>query len=207
MRLNERPGKALPLRAGPAIGESLPRDVPGTPAEANFRAFQRRAEPPDCSHLWLRLAKPCWYHSSALPGAFLRRLVAAQRTYSGVQVRNSIAFGRRVAVRTTLLQIGVTGVVALIASMFGSRIGLATLAGGAIIAVGNWLFAMRLFGRGVAPARDVLRSAYLAEVLKWFWLCLALYLAIAIFKMPFAGLIAGVLAAQFSFWIALVAIR
>jgi F0F1-type ATP synthase assembly protein I len=137
----------------------------------------------------------------------LRRLVAAQRTYSGVQVRNSIAYGRRVAVRTTLLQIVVTILAASIASMFGSRIGLATLAGGAIIAVGNWLFAMRLFGRGVAPARNALRSAYMAEVLKWFWLCLALYLAIAIFRMPFAGLIAGVMAAQFSFWIALLAIR
>jgi len=122
-------------------------------------------------------------------------------------VRNSIAFGWRVAVRTTLLQIGVTVVVALIASMYGVWIGLATLTGGAIIAVGNWLFAMRLFGRGVAPARDALRSAYAAELLKWFWLCLALTLAIAVLKLPFAGLIAGVLAAQFSFWIALIAIR
>ena len=50
-------------------------------------------------------------------------------------------------------------------------------------------------------------SARMAEVLKWFWLCLALYLAIAVFRLPFAGLIAGVLAAQFSFWIALIAIR
>jgi F0F1-type ATP synthase assembly protein I len=122
-------------------------------------------------------------------------------------VRNSIAHGRRVAVRTTLLQFGVTLVVALIASLLGWRIGLATLAGGAIIAVGNGLFAIRLFGRGVAPARDVMRSAYAAEVIKWFWLCLALTLAIAVLKLPFAGLITGVLAAQFSFWIALIAIR
>jgi F0F1-type ATP synthase assembly protein I len=124
-----------------------------------------------------------------------------------MQVRNSIAYGRRVAVRTTLLQIGVTIVVALLASAFDSRIGLATLAGGAIIAIGNGLFAIRLFGRGVAPARDALRSAYAAEVIKWFWLCLALTLAIAVLKLPFAGLITGVLAAQFSFWIALIAIR
>jgi hypothetical protein len=32
-------------------------------------------------------------------------------------------------------------------------------------------------------------------------------LAIAVLKLPFAGLITGVLAAQFSFWIALIAIR
>lgn len=122
-------------------------------------------------------------------------------------MRNSIAYGWRVAVRTTLLQIGATVLVAAIASMYGLRIGLATLAGGAIIAIGNWLFAARLFGQGVAPARKALHSAYAAEVLKWFWLCLALYMAIAVFKMPFIGLIAGVLAAQFTFWIALLAIR
>lgn len=122
-------------------------------------------------------------------------------------MRNSIAYGWRVAVRTTLLQIGVTVLVALIASMFNLRIGLATLAGGAIIAIGNMVFAVRMFSRGVAPARNALRSAYAAEVLKWFWLCLALYLAIAVVKLPFAGLIIGVLAAQFSFWIALIAIR
>ncbi len=122
-------------------------------------------------------------------------------------MRNSIAYGRRVAVRTTLFQVGVTLAVALIASIYGWRIGLSTLAGGAIIAIGNGLFAVRLFGRGVAPARNVLHSAYAAEVLKWFWLCLALTLAIAVLKLPFVGLIIGILAAQFSFWIALIAIR
>ena len=122
-------------------------------------------------------------------------------------MRNSIAYGWRVAVRTTLLQIGVTLVVALIALMYGWRIGAAAFAGGAIIAIGNGLFALRLFGRGVAPARDALRSAYAAEVIKWFWLCLALTLAIAVLKLPFVGLITGILAAQFSFWIALIAIR
>ena len=122
-------------------------------------------------------------------------------------MRNSIAYGWRVAVRTTLLQIGVTFVVALIALMYGWRIGAAAFAGGAIIAIGNGLFALRLFGRGVAPARDALRSAYAAEVIKWFWLCLALTLAIAVLKLPFVGLITGILAAQFSFWIALIAIR
>ena len=97
--------------------------------------------------------------------------------------------------------------VALVASIYGWRIGAATFAGGAIITIGNALFALRLFGRGVTPARDALRSAYAAEVIKWFWLCLALTLAIAVLKLPFAGLITGILAAQFSFWISLIAIR
>ena len=122
-------------------------------------------------------------------------------------MRNSIAHGWKVAVRTVLLQIGATLAVALVAATFGWRTGLAASVGGLLIAAGNMLFALRLFGRGVAPARDVLRSAYAAEVLKWLWLCLALYLAIAVFKLPFPGLVAGMLAAQFAFWIALFAIR
>lgn len=122
-------------------------------------------------------------------------------------MQNSIAHGWRVAARTVLLQVGATVAVALIATTHGWRVGLAALAGGMIIVAGNVLFALRLFGRGVAPTRDVLRSAYAAEVLKWLWLCLAFYLAIAVLKLPFPGLIAGVIAAQVSFWIALIAIR
>lgn len=122
-------------------------------------------------------------------------------------MRNSIAHGRRVAIRTTLLQFGATVLATLIAAFFGWRTGMATFAGGAIIVVGNGLFALRLYAEGVAPARNVLRSAYAAEVIKWTWLCLALTLTIAVLKLPFAGLIAGVLVAQFAFWIALIAIR
>ena len=123
------------------------------------------------------------------------------------QVRNSIAHGWRVAVRTTLLQTTASFAVAAVAAAWGWRMGLAALAGGLIIAAGNMLFALRLFGRGVVPVRTAVRSAYAGEVLKWLWVCAALYLAIAVLKMPFPGLIAGLLAAQVSFWIALIAIR
>ncbi|MEO8011968.1 MAG: ATP synthase subunit I [Dokdonella sp.] len=111
------------------------------------------------------------------------------------------------ALRTTLLQIGATLLAALIAMTFSRQHAVAALVGGLIIAAGSGLFALRLFGQGVAPARDVLRSVYVAEVLKWLWLCIALFVAIAVLKLPFPGLIAGVLTAQFSFWIALIAIR
>lgn len=122
-------------------------------------------------------------------------------------VRNSIAYGWRVAVRTTLLQCAATLATALAATPFGWRAAGAAMVGGLIIAAGSLVFAVRLFGRGVVPARTAVRSAYAAEVLKWLWLCVALTLAIAVFKLPFPGLIAGVLAAQLSFWIALIAIR
>jgi len=122
-------------------------------------------------------------------------------------VRNSIAHGWRVAVRTTLLQSGASCVAAAVAAAWGWRTGLAAFVGGLVIAAGNVLFALRLFGRGVVPVRTAMRAAYAAEVLKWMWICAALYLSIAVLKLPFPGLIAGVLVAQLSFWIALIAIR
>ena len=122
-------------------------------------------------------------------------------------MRNSIAHGWRVAARTALLQFGATLAISLAVTGFGWRTGLAALVGGAIVCMGNVLFAVRLFGRGVAPARSVLHSAWAAEALKWVWLCATLYLAIAVWKLPFPGLIAGILAAQFAFWIALIATR
>lgn len=122
-------------------------------------------------------------------------------------MRNSIAHGWNVALRTVALQGGATIATVLAATPFGWRAGLAALVGGSIVAIGNLVFALRLFGRGVAPARSALRSAYAAEVLKWFWLCAALYVAIAVFKLPFPGLVAGILAAQVAFWIALIATR
>jgi F0F1-type ATP synthase assembly protein I len=122
-------------------------------------------------------------------------------------VRNSIAHGWHVAARTVILQIGATLAATLVAAAFGWRAGLAAFTGGFIVSAGNFLFALRLFGRGVTPARNALRSAYAAEALKWFWLCAMLYLAIAVWKLPFPGLIGGLLAAQFAFWIALIATR
>lgn len=123
-------------------------------------------------------------------------------------MRNTIAHGWRVAARTAVLQFGGTFAVALVATLaWGRANGVAALVGGSIVSAGNVLFALRLFGSGIAPARSVLRSAWAAEALKWFWVVATLYLAIAVWKLPFAGLVAGMLAAQFAFWIAIIATR
>jgi F0F1-type ATP synthase assembly protein I len=123
-------------------------------------------------------------------------------------VRNSIAHGWHVAGRTAALQAGASLAAAVVAAAgFGGRAGAAALAGGLIVSVGNVLFAWRLLGRGVVPAGVALRSAWAAEALKWTWLVAMLYLAIAVWKLPFPGLVGGILAAQFAFWIALIATR
>ena len=73
--------------------------------------------------------------------------------------------------------------------------------------LGNALFAWRLFADGIAPSRRIARSVYAAEVLKWVWLALALYLAVAVFQLASAALIIGVIAAQLAFWVAVGFIR
>jgi len=122
-------------------------------------------------------------------------------------MRNSIEHGRRVALRVVALQAGAAIAAGLVGCGFGGRAAVAALAGGLIVAAGSVLFAVRMFGRHVVPAREALHSAYAAEVLKWTWLCAALFFAIAVWKLPFLALIGGVLAAQFAFWIALFATR
>lgn len=122
-------------------------------------------------------------------------------------MRNSIAHGKYVASRAVALQLAGSAVVTLVAAVFGWRHALAALAGGVAIAGGNLLFAVRLFGKGVMRARDALHAAYAAEVIKWFWACATLYVAIAVWKLPFLALFAGLVAAQLCFWIALIATR
>lgn len=122
-------------------------------------------------------------------------------------MRNSIAHGKNVATRAVALQLAGSVLAALVAAGFGWRQALAALAGGLAVAIGNLLFAVRLFGRGVMPARNALHAAYAAEVVKWCWVCATLYVAIAVWKLPFLALFAGLAAAQLCFWIALIATR
>jgi F0F1-type ATP synthase assembly protein I len=122
-------------------------------------------------------------------------------------VQNSIAHGRRVAVRTVIFQICATAVVGLGFCVWGWRSGVAAGYGGMVVALGNALFAWRLFADGIAPMQRVARSVYAAEVLKWVWLALALYLGIAVFSLAPLPLILGVMAAQLAFWVAVGFVR
>ena len=122
-------------------------------------------------------------------------------------VQNSIAHGRRVAVRTVVFQLCAIGLVGLGFCAGGWQSGLAAWYGGAVIVIGNALFAWRLFADGIAPTQRIARSVYAAEVLKWVWIALALYLAVAVFKLASAPLILGVVAAQLAFWVAVGLIR
>ena len=117
-------------------------------------------------------------------------------------MRNSIAHGRRNAVRVVLFQLGVAGLVGLGFCAWGWRPGMAAWYGGGVIAFGNALFAWRLFADGIAPTQRIARAVYAAEVAKWVWLVLALYLGLAVLTLTALPLIVGVIVAQAAFWVA-----
>lgn len=106
-----------------------------------------------------------------------------------------------------MFQIGVIGIVGLGFCAAGWHSGASAWLGGSVIAVGNALFAWRLFADGVAQTRRIVRSVYAAEVLKWCWLAVALYVAVAVLKVPALPFVVGIIAAQVAFWISLAVVR
>jgi ATP synthase protein I len=105
------------------------------------------------------------------------------------------------------LQLGCIVLVTLLWLPAGIANAQAFAAGGFIVAVGNALFGWRLFRAGVAPAAQLQRSAFAAETLKWVWVVVALWLALAKAQIPGLPLIVGVIAAHIAFWIGLRVLR
>ena len=103
-------------------------------------------------------------------------------------MNNSVGFGLRLVLRVVLLQIGCA---ACGAAFFGCVTGLAAggaaLLGGLIVAIGSALFA--------------------AESLKWFWYVLAVWLALARLKVQPLPLMAGLVFAQFGYWVGMVGMK
>lgn len=120
---------------------------------------------------------------------------------------NSIAAGKSTMMKTILLQAAVTLGISLSCSFFGAEAAFAALAGGLTATIGNALFGMMLFARGIAPAKTVLRSAYLGEILKWVWTFASLWFCFAMMQLPGLPLVAGLIAAQIAFWAKLIAFR
>ncbi len=122
---------------------------------------------------------------------------------SGVPVR-----GYRLVVRVVSLQ---TVSALLVASAYlilkGQSAALAALAGGLIVALGSALFGWRMFGPGIAGSATLTRAMYAGVVLKWLWFLLALYLALARWRLDAAPLLVGVVVAQLGHWAALVRLK
>jgi len=117
-------------------------------------------------------------------------------------MRNSVAHGRRNAARVVSFQFGIAALVGAGFCLRDMPSGIAAAFGGGVVAIGSALFAWRLYADGVAPVRRIARAVYAAEVLKWVWLVLALYLGLAVFKFAALPLVMGVVAAHVAFWVA-----
>jgi ATP synthase protein I len=116
--------------------------------------------------------------------------------------------GRRLVLRYAALQMGAAALVAVIALVVADAAAArAALVGGLVVAVGNVVFGWSLFQPGIAPVRVLARAFYVGEVLKWLWVGLALWGAIAVAHWPPLPLLLGLIAAQFGFWLAMVLIR
>ena len=113
--------------------------------------------------------------------------------------------GRRLVLRYAGLQMGLAALAAIAALVLaGPRAAQAAIAGGFVVTLGNVVYGWVLFRPGIAPVRVLARAAFAGEVLKWLWIGIALWAALALAHLPPLPLVAGLIAAQFGFWLGLV---
>jgi F0F1-type ATP synthase assembly protein I len=116
--------------------------------------------------------------------------------------------GKRLVMRVVLLQMGCAAVVAMLFWFLqGAAAGRAGLTGGLIVAAGSALFGWRMFAPGIAPAAILRRALFAAESLKWFWSVLAVWAALARFKVLPLPLMTGLVVAQFGHWAGLMGMK
>lgn len=110
-------------------------------------------------------------------------------------MQNSIAAGRRLAVRVVLAQALVTVLVAAGYGLGGWNESLAVLAGGGVVALGTAVLALRLFAGAPAAAGTVLARLIVGNLLRWCVIGVGLYLAMVVARLPGLPVLAGVVAA------------
>ncbi len=116
--------------------------------------------------------------------------------------------GRHLVLRYAALQMGATVLVAAAAlGVAGLAAARAALAGGLVVAIGNVVFGWVLFQPGIAPVRVLARAVFAGEVLKWLWVGVALWGALAVAHLAPLPLLLGLIAAQFGFWVGTAVIR
>ena len=116
--------------------------------------------------------------------------------------------GKRLALRFAAVQLGAALIAAIIVAVItdGSS-AMATVAGGAVVAVGNLVFGWRLFAPGVAPAERIAKAMWVGEGLKWLWIVLAVWLALDVSDLAPLPFLLGMLAGQVGFWVGVAVIK
>ena len=110
-------------------------------------------------------------------------------------MQNSIAAGRRLALRVVLAQAGATLLVAAGFLLGGWQSALGVLAGGGVVTLGTAMLALRMFAAGPSTAGTVLARMIVGNLLKWIVIGVGLYLLLAKAGLPGGPVIAGVIAA------------
>lgn len=116
--------------------------------------------------------------------------------------------GKRLALRFAAAQLGGAFLAAIVVAVMsdGSN-AMATLAGGAVVAVGNVVFGWRLFAPGVAPADRIAKAMWVGEALKWLWVVIAVWLALGVSNLAPLPFLVGMLAGQVGFWVGVAIIK
>lgn len=112
---------------------------------------------------------------------------------------NSVAAGRRLALRATAFQLVAALLVALAFLFKGAAWAIAAGVGGAAVALGSLLAGWVAFGKGVSPATGALGRVVAGMLLKWCVVIVAVALALAVFGLPPLPLLAGLVAATLVF--------
>lgn len=110
-------------------------------------------------------------------------------------MQNSIAAGRRLAIRVVVAQAATTLLVAAVFAFRGWDEALAVLAGGVTVVLGTAVLALRLFAGPPAAAGTVLARMIVGNLLRWCVIAIGLYLAMVTARLQGLPVIAGLVAA------------
>lgn len=123
------------------------------------------------------------------------------------KVKQRALRGKRLVLRFVATQIACAAAVALACAVAsGWNAARSALAGGLIVATGTLIFGWRLFAADWPPA-NVAQGFFLGELLKWLWIGGAFWFAFTVGGFVALALLAGALAAQVGFWVAVGAVK
>jgi F0F1-type ATP synthase assembly protein I len=123
-------------------------------------------------------------------------------------MNNNFGHRYRLVMRVVLLQMACATLAGLLFWMMGGvAAAIAAFAGGMIVTVGTAVFGWRMFAPGIAPAGTLFRAMVAAESLKWIWLLIAIWAALARFKLTPLPLLTGLAFTQFGYWIGMIGLK
>ena len=108
---------------------------------------------------------------------------------------NSIASGRRLALRLLLWQVVAAVLIGLVFLALGRREAVAAAAGALMAALGNALLSLRFFG-GLSGAGMVIGRLFTGMILKWVVILGGLFAILVQYKLPPLAAITGLVAAS-----------